>query len=108
LVSNKLAEASRKKGRAIGLGLALGLRLVLLSALGFIVGLTKPVLTLFGHPFSWRDLILLAGGLFLVWKATNEIHHSVEADEEGEGDSRQKPIGFLSAIIQILALDLVF
>jgi predicted tellurium resistance membrane protein TerC len=108
LVSNKLPEASRKKGRAIGLGLALGLRLILLSALVFIVGLTKPVLTLFGHAFSWRDLILLAGGLFLVWKATNEIHHSVEADEEGHGDSRQKPIGFLSAIIQILLLDLVF
>ena len=108
LVSNKLPEESRKKGRAIGLGLALGLRLVLLSALVFIVGLTKPVLTLFGHAFSWRDLILLAGGLFLVWKATREIHHSVEADEEGDGESRQKPIGFVSAILQILALDLVF
>src|SRR6478609_7122192 len=89
IVSNKLPEESRKKGRAIGLGLALVLRLVLLSTLVFIVGLTKPVLALFGHEFSWRDLILLAGGLFLVWKATNEIHHSVEHDEEGGAEDRR-------------------
>src|SRR6185437_1983050 len=74
-----------------------------------IVGLTKPVLSLFGHAFSWRDLILFAGGLFLVWKATREIHHSVEHDEDGEGETvRRKPIGFVSAILQILLLDLVF
>jgi predicted tellurium resistance membrane protein TerC len=109
LVSNKLPEESRRKGRAIGLGLALGLRLLLLSALVFIVGLTRPVLTLFGHAFSWRDLILVAGGLFLVWKATSEIHHGVEGGSEGEAeDARQKPIGFVSAIVQILMLDLVF
>ncbi len=108
LVSNKLPEESRRKGRAIGLGLALGLRLVLLSALVFIVRLTQPVLTLFGHEFSWRDLILLAGGLFLVWKATSEIRQSVDHDEEGAGDTRQKPISFVSAIVQILMLDLVF
>jgi predicted tellurium resistance membrane protein TerC len=108
LVSNKLPPEERRRGRAIGLGLALGLRLVLLSALVFIVGLTRPVLILFGHDFSWRDLILLAGGLFLVWKATREIHHSVEHDE-GEGESaRRKPTGFVSAIVQILLLDLVF
>ena len=109
LVSNKLPEESRKKGRAVGLGLALVLRLVMLSALVFIVGLTKPVLTLFGHAFSWRDLILLAGGLFLVWKATSEIHHSVEAGDVAEGDDAlHRPIGFVSAIVQILMLDLVF
>ena len=109
LVSNKLPREMRRKGRAVGLGLALGLRLVLLSVLVFIVGLTRPVLTLFGHDFSWRDLILLAGGLFLVWKATQEIHQNVEAgDAHGAGDARQKPIGFVSAIVQILLLDLVF
>lgn len=109
LVSNKLPENQRRKGRAIGLGLALGLRLLLLSLLVFIVGLTHPVLTLFGHAFSWRDLILLAGGLFLVWKATREIHQSVESgDEHGAGDPRRRPIGFVSAIVQILLLDLVF
>src|SRR5689334_12024235 len=93
LVSNKLPPELRKKGRAIGLGLALGMRLVLLSTLVFIVGLTKPVMTLFGHDFSWRDMILFAGGLFLVWKATTEIHHSLEAHDEHGADSRgQKPI----------------
>jgi predicted tellurium resistance membrane protein TerC len=109
LVSNKLPEAQRKQGRAIGLGLALGLRLALLGTLFFIAGLTKPVLTLFGHDFSWRDLILLAGGLFLVWKATREIHQSVEKTDGAEGDDAlHRPIGFVSAIVQILLLDLVF
>jgi len=109
LVSNKLPPEQRRRGRAIGLGLALGLRLILLSALVFIVGLTRPVLTLFSHGFSWRDLILLAGGLFLVWKATSEINHSVEASEAAEGDDAlHRPIGFVSAIVQILLLDLVF
>jgi predicted tellurium resistance membrane protein TerC len=109
LVSNKLPEESRRKGRAVGLGLALVLRLLLLSALVLIVGLTKPVLTLFGHELSWRDLILMAGGLFLVWKATNEIHESVEAGEAAEGDDAlHRPIGFVAAIVQILMLDLVF
>ena len=109
LVSNKLPPERRKQGRTIGLALALGLRLVLLTTLVFIVGLTRPVLTLFGHEFSWRDLILLAGGLFLVWKATREIHQSVDHADGHEGeDGRQKPLGFVSAIVQILLLDLVF
>jgi predicted tellurium resistance membrane protein TerC len=109
LVSNKLPEERRKQGRAIGLGLALGLRLALLGTLFFIAGLTQPVVTLVGHAFSWRDLILLAGGLFLVWKATREIHQSVEASDAAEGDDRLvRPISFVSTIVQILLLDLVF
>src|SRR5215475_1230074 len=102
LVSNKLPEESRRRGRAVGLGL------VLLSALVFIVGLTKPVLTLFGHAFSWRDLILLAGGLFLVWKATSEIHHSVDPDPGDDIFESKASIGFAAAIAQILMLDIVF
>src|SRR5512143_807152 len=91
ILSNKLPETTRGRARRIGISLALILRLALLSGLAFIVGLTQPVFSLpirapsgaDGHPmvdlaFSWRDLILLAGGLFLVWKATNEIHHSVD------------------------------
>jgi len=109
LISNKLPKEQRRNGRAVGLGLALVMRLLLLTALVFIVGLTKPVLTVFGHGFSWRDLILLAGGLFLVWKATREIHVNVETGGEAEAeDSRRKPISFVSAIVQILLLDLVF
>jgi predicted tellurium resistance membrane protein TerC len=109
LVSNKLPEERRKQGRTIGLGLALILRLVLLSTLVIIVGLTKPILTLYGHAFSWRDLILLAGGLFLVWKATREIHHNVDPHPAEEVSTPARAgMGFASAIVQILLLDLVF
>ena len=123
ILSNKLPEASRGRARRIGVGLALVLRLVLLSAIAFIVGLTRPVLTLpfavpslaDGHPmvdlsFSWRDLILLAGGLFLLWKATSEIHHTVDPEEtEDLLDKKGRAVlGFGAAIVQILALDVVF
>ncbi|HXA39388.1 MAG TPA: TerC family protein [Phenylobacterium sp.] len=123
LLSNKLPEATRGRARRIGIGLALVLRLVLLSAIAFIVGLTRPVLVLpfavpslaDGHPmvdlsFSWRDLILLAGGLFLVWKATSEIHHSVDPEETaGLLDKKGRAaLSFGAAIVQILALDVVF
>jgi predicted tellurium resistance membrane protein TerC len=109
LVANKLPEERRKQGRTIGLALALILRLLLLTTLVFIVGLTKPVVTVAGHGFSWRDLILLAGGLFLVWKATREIHQNVETGEGAQAEDQRRPaLGFVSAIVQILALDLVF
>ena len=123
ILSNRLPEASRGRARRIGICLALFLRLGLLSTLAFIVSLTRPVFTLpflvpagaDGHPvmdlaFSWRDLILLAGGLFLVWKATSEIHHTM--DPEPTGDLLDKKgaavLGFGAAIVQILALDVVF
>lgn len=123
ILSNRLPEARRASARRIGIGLALILRLVLLSAIAFIVSLTRPVLVLpfgvpslaDGHPmvdlsFSWRDLILLAGGLFLVWKATSEIHHTM--DPQATDDLLDKKgravLGFGSAIVQILALDVVF
>ena len=123
ILSNKLPEASRRKARFIGISLALVFRIALLSTLAFIVGLTTPVFTLpfeapvgeGGHPiaefaFSWRDLILLAGGLFLVWKATTEIHHTVDPhDTEDLLDKRRAPsLGFGAAIVQILLLDIVF
>ena len=123
ILSNKLPEASRGRARRIGIGLALALRLVLLSGIAFIVGLTQPVLTLpfavpslaDGHPlvdlaFSWRDLILLAGGLFLVWKATSEIHHTMDPEETGEllDKKNRAALTFGSAIVQILLLDVVF
>jgi len=122
ILSNKLPEESRRKARFIGISLALVMRIALLSTLAFIVGLTAPVFSLpfepppgeGGHPmvdfaFSWRDLILIAGGLFLVWKATTEIHHSVDPPSEDLLDKRRVgTLGFGSAIVQILALDLVF
>src|ERR1044072_9017676 len=91
ILSNKLPEHQRSRARKIGISLALIMRLALLSGIAWLVGLTAPVFdlgwagtpdaaghTAFETSFSWRDLILIAGGLFLVWKATKEIHHSVD------------------------------
>ena len=80
ILTNKLPEEFRARARQLGIGLALGMRLLLLSLIAFIVTLTQPLFETFGHGFSWRDLILIAGGLFLVWKATTEIHHSVDVN----------------------------
>jgi predicted tellurium resistance membrane protein TerC len=111
ILTNKLPEATRGKARQIGISLALVLRLLLLGTLVFIVGLTRPVLILWGHAFSWRDLILLAGGLFLVWKATREIHQTLSPQEqEGHAGGPAAKVGtsFAAAIVQVLALDVVF
>src|SRR5215218_2100341 len=81
ILTNKLPEHQRAKARRIGIGLALFLRLGLLGTIAIIVQLTQPVFTAVGHPFSWRDMILVAGGLFLVWKATKEIHHNVDPNK---------------------------
>jgi predicted tellurium resistance membrane protein TerC len=113
ILTNKLPEQHRQKARRIGIGLALIMRLGLLGTIAWIVQLTEPVIELFGKGFSWKDLILIAGGLFLLWKATKEIHHTVDPDPEGdlfEGKTAENAvtIGFASAIVQILMLDLVF
>ena len=111
ILTNKLPEHQRSKGRKIGIGLALILRLALLSTVAIIVKLTAPIFSVFGQSFSWRDLILIAGGLFLVWKATKEIHHKVDPDPESvlaDGGARAVTLGFGAAIFQILILDLVF
>jgi predicted tellurium resistance membrane protein TerC len=109
ILSNKLPEAQRVRARRLGIGAALIMRLLLLATISFIVQLTTPVFTLLGHAFSWRDLILIAGGLFLVWKATKEIHHTVDPDDNKEnmiGETLQ--LSMAGAIFQILLLDLVF
>lgn len=123
ILTNKLPEHQRTRARRIGISLALILRLVLLSTIAFIVGLVAPLFDLgisgapdsHGNPsfetaFSWRDLILIAGGLFLVWKATKEIHHTVDPTPTGEilDKAGQAAMNFGSAIFQILLLDLVF
>ena len=109
ILTNKLPETMRARARRIGIGLALALRLVLLSLVAVIVSLTRPLFELYGHGFSWRDLILIAGGLFLVWKATKEIHHNVDHDpNEDVFDTKQAGLGFGAAIFQIIVLDLVF
>src|SRR5471032_3334245 len=109
ILTNKLPEKHRAKARRIGISMALVLRLGLLSTIAFIVQLTAPVFEIFGQAFSWKDMILIAGGLFLVWKATTEIHHSMDPEPEAkETVSNAVTIGFAAAICQILLLDLVF
>ena len=108
ILTNKLPEAQRPKARLIGLSLALIFRLALLGTVAIIVQLVEPVITLFDHSFSWRDIILISGGLFLVWKATKEIHHSVDP-EDGEADAQGVVVNSFATVIgQILVLDLVF
>jgi predicted tellurium resistance membrane protein TerC len=93
--------------RNLGLGLALGTRLVLLAVITWVARLTAPVLTIAGHGFSWRDMILIGGGLFLVFKGTTEIHKRVEGEAHVAGDAA--PHAALSGVVlQIAVLDIVF
>ncbi|HEY0103204.1 MAG TPA: TerC family protein [Brevundimonas sp.] len=112
ILSNKLPEEHRSRVRRIGISLALIMRLALLSMIAWIVSLTAPVFAVMGNEFSWKDMILIAGGLFLVWKATKEIHHTVDpspSDDLLEKDKADMVISNVgSAIFQIILLDLVF
>ncbi len=108
ILTNKLPKENQAKARRIGIGGALLLRLGLLSVIAFIIGLSADVFTLFGEGFSWRDMILIAGGLFLIWKATTEIHHHVMPDEEGNVATEGVITNIAAAIGQILLIDLVF
>lgn len=112
IVTNKLPPTHRYQAQRIGIALALVLRLALLGTVAWITRLTEPALSLFGHAFSWRDLVLLSGGLFLVWKATMEIHHNVTGDVHELADETVSAAHTMltprAAIAQILMLDLVF
>ncbi len=109
ILTNKLPEHQRAKARRMGIAAALILRLALLGTVAVIVQLTDPIIEILDQAFSWRDLILIAGGLFLVWKATKEIHHSVDPDP---GPDMLNPAaataGIVAVVSQILILDLVF
>lgn len=109
ILTNKLPAERRSTARRIGIGAALVLRLALLATIAFIVKLTEPVLVVFELGLSWRDLILIAGGLFLVWKATREIHHRVDPEPGPDVLNPAVPVTSVFAVIsQILILDLVF
>ena len=123
ILSNKLPENQRQKVRRIGIGLALIMRLALLSIIAWLVGLTAVVIDLgiigpigengepaFETAFSWKDLILLAGGLFLMWKATKEIHHTVDPTPSHDVLDKKNAVinNAGAAIFQIILLDLVF
>jgi len=108
ILTNKLPEQNRARARTMGIGAALIMRLALVGAIGFIVRLTEPVFTIFGHAFSWRDLILIAGGVFLVWKATKEVHHNVDPHPGPDLFEPDTAMTVGAAIGQIILLDLVF
>jgi predicted tellurium resistance membrane protein TerC len=108
ILVQRLPADQRDRARYIGLGLAMGMRILLLLSLSWIIGLTEPALTLAGRAFAWRDLILIGGGLFLLWKATTEIHDSIEGGGEGEPAAVGAAAGFGATLVQIVLLDIVF
>ncbi|HTO63370.1 MAG TPA: TerC family protein [Bradyrhizobium sp.] len=107
VIVSRIPEPQATRARQIGLLLALAFRILLLSLLVWLIGLTQDVFSVAGWAFSWRDLILIGGGLFLIAKATHEIHQEVEADEtDGSGGSAKK--AFFWVILQIIVIDVVF
>jgi predicted tellurium resistance membrane protein TerC len=108
VLTSRLPRDQQGRARAIGLGLALGMRIVLLLTLSWVVGLTAPLFTIGGFEFSGRDLILIGGGLFLLAKATTEIHEALEGGEAHEPGHVPKVASFRSVIVQIVLIDAVF
>lgn len=106
IVAGKLPQHQQRKARLVGLSLALIVRVMLLFAITWLIGLTNPVLEMYGFSLSWRDIILMLGGLFLIAKSTSEIHHKVEGDEQKT--EVKKVTAFSNAIIQIVLLDIIF
>jgi predicted tellurium resistance membrane protein TerC len=107
ILSDRLPEEQRGRARTVGLLLAMVMRIGLLFSIGFIFGLTQTLFTVAGHPFNGRDLILIGGGLFLLYKSTTEIHAKLEG-EEHEREAGAGTATFSSVIIQIVLLDIVF
>ena len=107
ILVDKLPPESREKGRKIGLFFAMFMRIGLLLLLAWIVGATEPLFSILNHPVSPRDIILISGGLFLLWKSTQEIHHLLVGSEE-ETHVKEIKATFSSVILQIMVIDLVF
>jgi predicted tellurium resistance membrane protein TerC len=107
VIVSRIPPAQAKRARQIGLLLALVFRIVLLSVLVWLIGLTEPVITVRNVEFSWRDIILIGGGAFLIAKATHEIHGEVEAGD-AEPDGEPKASAFFWVIVQIIIIDMVF
>ena len=107
VIVSRIPPEQAKRARQIGLLLALVFRILLLSILVWLIGLTEPVITVRNIALSWRDIILIGGGLFLIAKATHEIHAEVEANESGE-EANPNARAFFWVIVQIIVIDLVF
>ena len=108
LLVSRLPPERRLMARRIGLSLALVFRVIMLGGITWIIHLTQPIFSIAGYDFSWRDLILIAGGLFLLVKATREIHQDIEGEDEEEGGAGAVADTMTSAILQIAVIDLVF
>jgi predicted tellurium resistance membrane protein TerC len=109
ILAGKLPPEVQNRARLIGLGIACITRLALLLGISWMVGLTAPLVEIFGHSFSGRDLILMVGGLFLIYKATKEIHEKLEgADESSHQVAGARKVSFAGVITQIVILDIVF
>ncbi|PWU70793.1 hypothetical protein DK867_22780 [Ochrobactrum sp. POC9] len=108
LLTNKLPQQQQLRAQRIGVGLALIIRLMALVAVAYIVLLTTPVVSLFGHGFSWRDIILLAGGLFLIWKATTEIRRRIDPGCRALSPPSAGKSSFMVVVVEIPMFDIVF
>ncbi len=106
ILVGRLPEQQRERARMLGLGLAMGTRIALLLSLAWIMTLTAPLFTIMGQEFAGRDLILIGGGLFLLWKSVHEIHASLENDEPEETKAVKAAFG--AVLVQIAIIDLVF
>ena len=106
ILVGRLPPERRQSARVLGLGLAMGSRIALLLSLTWLMSLTAPIVAVLGHEVSWRDVILIGGGAFLLAKATLEIHNSVEGEEEGPKAVQAASFG--AVLIQVALIDIVF
>jgi predicted tellurium resistance membrane protein TerC len=107
IIAGRLPPHQQARGRRIGLGLALITRLALLASISWVIGLTQPLFTVLGHGISWRDVILVAGGIFLLYKGTAEIHERMEGDDS-ENAAEAPRLSMHRVVLQIMVLDIVF
>ena len=107
ILAGKLPREQQAKARTMGLALAMGTRIMLLLSLTWVMGLTQPLVTMMEHDVTGRDLILLGGGLFLLWKSTREIHERLEGPEESQHKTKAK-YSMAGVLVQIALLDIVF
>lgn len=108
IVAGKLPEERQKSARFVGLSLALIVRIIMLFGITILIGLTEPVLEVYEFKLSWRDIILVVGGLFLIAKSTSEIHHKIAQDSDETKSNNKVVTSFASAIFQIVMLDIIF
>ena len=108
ILVGRLPKPQQASARLLGLSLAMLTRILLLLSLTWVMGLTEPVITLLAHALSGRDLILLGGGLFLLWKSTGEIHESLEGEADEAAHNSPRKAAYMATLVQIALIDIVF